>query len=287
MIGGTGAMGGAVVRRLVRDDVVVKVLTRSPGQRENAVKGDLNDPESLRDALIGVDHVFANTDFFNTASVLGEHRQGIALLEAARDAGVKRFIWSSLDGAAALTGGRIPVPHYDAKAAVAAHINTMRSEEFMRQEEDGWFSEHVRILTTAPYFENLYALAPQDGHVFALPLGEGKWPLIALDDIAWFAGHLFANWEIGDLAVVGESLSGAEIAAVFERVTGTPSLYQPVPLDVFQDAIPGVGHDLAAMFRFFQERELDRDVSALREIHPSLMTFEAWLRSTGWDGSPR
>ncbi|GAA2539692.1 NmrA family NAD(P)-binding protein [Winogradskya consettensis] len=280
MIGGTGAMGGAVVRRLVRDEAVVKVLTRSPGQRENAVKGDLNDPESLREALSGVDHVFANTDFFNTGSVLGEFRQGIAVLEAARDAGVKRFIWSSLDGAAALTGGKIPVPHYDAKAAVAAHINTMRSEEFMRQEEDGWFSEHVRILTTAPYFENLYTLAPQDGHIFALPLGEGKWPLIALDDIAWFADHLFANWEIGDLAVVGESLSGAEIAAAFERVTGTPSRYQPVTVEAFP-------RDLAAMFRFFQERELDRDVSALREIHPSLMTFEAWLRATGWDGSPR
>jgi len=56
----------------------------------------------------------------------------------------------------------------------------------MRQEADGWYSKHVAVLVTAPYFENLYALAPRrtrlpdgrEGLVFELPLGEaGRWPL--------------------------------------------------------------------------------------------------------------
>jgi hypothetical protein len=232
--------------------------------------------------------------------VLGEYGQGVALLQAARAAGVDRFIWSSLDSAAMLTGGANPVPHYDAKAAVAAHINLMRSHEMMSQEADGWYTEHVSILTTAPYFENLpHSLPPQAGVLadgreglnFALALGDGHWPLIGLDDIAWFAGFMFEHWQdfgTRDLAVVGDNPTGAEIAATFERVTGTASAYVPVPLDALRDAIPGVGHDFAAMFRFFQERDLftqDRDIIALRALHPALMTFEDWLRSTGWDGT--
>lgn len=75
-------------------------------------------------------------------------------LAAAERTGVERFIWSSLDSAVSLTGR--PVPHFDSKAAVAAaHIDLMRSEEILRKETDGWYTDHVSVLTTAPYFENL------------------------------------------------------------------------------------------------------------------------------------
>lgn len=307
-------MGSSVVRRLLATrDADVAVLTRDPGSakavalaefgagRVRLVPGDLDDPHSLTRALDGIGRVFANTDFFATAEVHGEYRQGVGLLEAARAAGVDRFIWSSLDDAAALTGGTNPVPHYDAKAAVAAYIQLMRSDETMRRAADGWYTSHVSILTTAPYFENLPRGLPprpgplpdgRDGLIFELALGDGRWPLIALDDIAWFAGHMFDDWQgwgARDLAVVAEGLTGAEIAATFEKVTGRPAAYRPVPPDVLTDAIPGVGHDFAAMFRFFQERDLfarDRDVAGLRALHPALLSFEAWLRSTGWDGSP-
>lgn len=71
------------------------------------------------------DRVFCNTDFAITASATGEYRQGLAILEAAKEAGVEKFIWSSLDSAVTLTEGRIAVPHYDSKAAVAAYINLL------------------------------------------------------------------------------------------------------------------------------------------------------------------
>ncbi|MFD2421085.1 NmrA/HSCARG family protein [Amycolatopsis pigmentata] len=315
VIGGTGAMGRRIVHRILdAPDNTVAVLTRDPrsararalldhgGDRIRMLEGNLDDPESVAAAVSDVEQVFCNTDFFTTASVLGEYRQGITVLEAARAAGVERFIWSSLDNAVVLTAGRNPVPHYDAKAAVAAHIGLLRSEEMMRQQEDGWYSEHVSILTTSPYFENLPArLVPQpetlpdgrSGLVFTLPLGTGKYPLIALDDIAWFADFLFRHWQSWggrDLAVTADSLTGDEIAATFERVTGTPCGYRPMPLEVLRSARPEVGHDYAAMFRFFQERDVlgqDRDIALLNRIHPGLMTFEKWLRATGWDGTAR
>lgn len=305
VFGGTGAMGRHVVRRLLAaTGATVTVPTRHPGSaratelaatapdRVRLVPSDSAEPEVL---MRGVDRVFANTDFFATGSAVGEYRQGLHLLAAAERAGVERFIWSSLDSAVSLTGR--PVPHFDSKAAVAAHIELMRSEEMLRKDTDGWYTDHVSVLTTAPYFENLRdRLTPRpdgrNGLTFRLPLGAARYPLIALADIAWFACHMFDNWQswgARDLAVIGDSLTGDEIAATFARVTGTPSVYATMSHDELRAAIPDFGHDYAAMFQFFADRDLyarDRDIDLLRRLHPDLMTFEDWLHRTGWTGSP-
>jgi hypothetical protein len=81
------------------------------------------------------------------------------------------------------------------------------------------------------------------------------------------------------------SLTGEQIAATFERVTGTPAGYSPVPLDVVRSSMPDIGHDFAAMFEFFQLRDvvgLDRDLPAPRGMHPGPLDFEAWLRTSLW-----
>jgi uncharacterized protein YbjT (DUF2867 family) len=315
VIGGTGAMGSRVVLRLLSasaHDLVV--LTRNPdsprarrlvevgGGRVRAVRGDVNDLADVKRALESVDQVFCNTDFKSTAAVSGEYQHGLAILDTAREAGIDRFVWSSLDFAASLTSGRILVPHYDSKGAVAAHIAMRRSDEMMRQEAGGWYTEHVTVFTTAPYFENFeLRWAPRrgelpdgrDGVLFATPLGNGRCPLIGLDDIAWFAAYVLANWQswgARDLAVAGDSLTGDQIAGAFERVTGTPAAYASVPLDTVRSSIPDFGHDIAAMFEFFQARDIvavDRDLNALRVIHPGLLSFEGWLRASGWDGAGR
>lgn len=131
---------------------------------------------------------------------------------------------------------------------------------------------------------------------FAIPVGDGRDPLIGLDDIAWFAVHALTSWQsipsspssrARDLAVIGDSLTGEQIAQAFERVTGTPAEYLPVPLEAVRSSMPDFGRDFAAMFEFFQTREvleLDRDLPSLREIHPGLLDFEDWLRATGWNG---
>ncbi|GAA1022075.1 MULTISPECIES: NmrA/HSCARG family protein [Amycolatopsis] len=305
VIGGTGAMGSRVVERLLADtEHEITVLTRDPDSsraaalshdRVRLVRGDAGDPRSIESALHDVSQVFCNTDFFSTKSPLAEFAQGTNILEAARQHGVDRFVWSSLDSAATLTNGRVFVPHYEAKAAVAAHIQLHRSEEMMRQEPDGWYTEHVSILVTSPYFENLQSrLSPSaEDAVFTLPLGTGRYPMIALADIAWFAVHMLEHWQswgARDLSVSADSLTGNEIAETFARVTGTPARYEDLPLDELRTSIPDVGHDYAGMFGFFQQHDVaahDRDLALLRRLHPGLMTFEDWLHHTGWDGSRR
>ena len=314
VIGGTGAMGGPVARALLAtSDATIRVLTRDPGSRRAQalaregegrvalVCGDLDDEDGLARAMAGARSVFCNTDFWSTASPLREFEQGQRALHAAHAAGIDHFVWSSLDGAAGLTDGRVLVPHFDSKAAVEAWIDLMRSDEFMRREADGWFSRHVSVLATAPYFQNFqFRVRPKpgqladgrDGLIFSLALGDGRYPLVALEDIAWFACRMLHHpeeWAGRTLRILGDALTGRQIAETFEAVTGIPAEYRDVPLDAIRNGLPETGHDIAGMYRFFQEYDVAtraRDLAALRALHPALMSFADWLRASGWKGEP-
>jgi uncharacterized protein YbjT (DUF2867 family) len=310
VIGATGAMGRPVVRHLLESTARrfrVRALTRDPDspsarqllaldpERVELVRGDTSDPASLAEAMRGADGVFCNTDFWSSLSVETEYTQGLHALTAAERAGVGLFVYASLDPCAALSGGRLPVPHYDAKAAVAAHISRRRSDEFMRKVEDGFYSKHVFVLVTGPYYENLqFFFLPErgrlsdgrEGYIFRMATGDRPFPMVALDDIAHFACAALVSpekWGGRDLAVMSESLTIAEVARTFERVTGQPAEHQPLPLDVLRGSSP-VGHDLANMHQFVQEFGFQRDYEALRRLHPALLDFAAWLKRTGWRG---
>lgn len=304
VVGGTGAMGSHVIQHLLTTtDASITVPTRDP-ESAHATELAATAPDRVElvrsdtaaiDALVErADRVFANTDFFATGSAVGEYRQGLDLLAAAETAGVERFIWSSLDSAVSLTGH--PVPHFDSKARRrrphrpdAVRGNAPRGDRRLVHEPCVG-ADHGAVLR-----EPAVPPHPQPdgrgGLTFRLPLGAAHYPLIALDDIAWFTGHMFDNWQswgARDLAVIGDSLTGDEIAATFARVTGIPSTYTPMAHDDLRAAVPDFGHDYVAMFQFFADRDLytrDRDITLLRRLHPDLMTFEDWLRRTGWTGA--
>jgi uncharacterized protein YbjT (DUF2867 family) len=60
------------------------------------VRGDLDDPASLAEAFKGVYVVFGVTNFWEHGAD-AEIRQGKALVDAAKAAAVKHFVWSTLD----------------------------------------------------------------------------------------------------------------------------------------------------------------------------------------------
>lgn len=315
VIGATGAMGRPIVRTLLADrqnNWHIRVFTRNPesshaqellamGTDDNRIElfqGNINDLASLEAAMKGIYGVFCNTNFWGQSSVKAEREQGLQALEIARQAGVKHFVYSSLDSCITLSNGRIPVPHFDSKAAVEHEINWRRSEEFMLQESDGWYSKHVTVLVTLPYMENFKQFAApepgklvdgREGVIFKLPMSDAPWPMVALDDIAFFTAHVFAHpekWSGQTLAIEGESLTFAEIAAIFEKVTGIPAEYRPMTLEEYAaQGLPNA-HDVINMLRFFIEYRLPRNLQSLKRIHPELINFEQWLRKTEWKGEP-
>lgn len=116
--GATGFIGSAVARALLDAGRSVRVLVRPASDPRNlqglsveSVEGDLGDPASLRAALTGcrqLYHVAAHyalwardPSVFYTVNVDGTRR----LLEAARDVGVERIVYTSTIGAIGLPEG--------------------------------------------------------------------------------------------------------------------------------------------------------------------------------------
>jgi NADH dehydrogenase len=121
--GGTGFVGGHVVRALRDADRPVRVLVRDPrkaGKLEavgcELVEGDMTDPESLRHAVEGVGcmvHLVAirqgKPELFER--IMSQDTRD--LVDAAREAGVGRFVHMSALGTTEQT--KDLVPYYHAK----------------------------------------------------------------------------------------------------------------------------------------------------------------------------
>src|SRR5260370_36787624 len=121
VIGATGQQGGGVVRALqAGGQFKVRALTRNPGEHrelaEEVVEGDLNRPETLRAAFEEAHGVFLVTNFREKGT--DELKQATAAVRAAKDAGVKHFIWSTLPNVEAISGGKLDLPHFTGKAKI-------------------------------------------------------------------------------------------------------------------------------------------------------------------------
>src|ERR1700687_2359868 len=165
VIGATGKQGGAVVRALrAQGQFKVRALTRDPGKHrglaDEVVEADLNRPETLKAAFKGAYGAFLVTNFWEKGA--DELKQATAAVRAAKDAGVKHLVWSTLPDVEAISGGKLHVPHFTGKAKVDRVV------------KEAGFANHTFVI--APfYYQNLIGvLAPQkqtDGSVtWALPL---------------------------------------------------------------------------------------------------------------------
>ena len=121
--GGTGFVGGHVVRGLREADRPVRLLVRDPRKAEvleaagcELVGGDMTEPESLRRAVDGVDcvvHLVAIRQGKKQQFERVMSRGTSDLVEAAREAGVGRFVHMSALGTTEQT--KDLVPYYHAK----------------------------------------------------------------------------------------------------------------------------------------------------------------------------
>ena len=113
--GATGQQGGAVARHFLRQPgFSVRALTRDsakPVARALAqagaeiFQGNLDDPASVKRALKGAWGAFSVQNFLETGYDK-EIRQGKALADAAKTAGVQHFVYTSVVSADQKTGSR-------------------------------------------------------------------------------------------------------------------------------------------------------------------------------------
>ena len=298
VVGATGAQGGGLARAILNDpdsDFAVRAITRDSGSDKakalaamgaEVVTADVDDPDSLRAAFEGAHGAFCVTFFWEHFSPEKETTHVANMAEAARQAGLRHVIWSTLEDTRQwipLDDDRMPtlmerfkVPHFDAKGAA-----------------DGIFADkHVPVtcLRTSFYWDNFvtFGMGPKpnpDGSLaITLPMGDAKLPGIAVEDIGKCAYGIFKRGDefMGKtVGIAGEHLTAAEMAASLSVALGVEVGANPVTPEMYRGFGFEGAEDLGNMFQFKRDFEGDfcaaRDIEFSRSLNPALQSFDQWL----------
>ncbi|QER90410.1 NmrA family NAD(P)-binding protein [Streptomyces tendae] len=277
VFGATGQQGGAVVDALLDHKAPVRALIRNPqsdraqalaarGVELAAIRAD--DPASLTAALATVEGFYFMTPEANSLEeVEAEIRVGTALVDAAVEAGVPHVVFNSVFGADRESG----VPHHDSKHSIEEHLR-----------KSGLRATMVRATAFMENFTSVMAPSLEHGEiVLRLPLPEDvALKMISVRDIGRVAAALLldtAEAPGGAVELVGDELTGPQIAAAFGARAGLPARYEALPLSVLPNDLD------KAMFREFAKApEYPSDLAVVRSIEPATLDLVEWIRATGW-----
>ena len=251
VIGATGQQGGGVVRaQQGSGEFKVRALSRHAGKfhglADEVVEADLNGSETLEAAFGGVYGVFLVTNFREAGT--DEFKQAAAVVRAAKDAGVKHFVWSTLPNVEAISGGKFDVPHFTGKAKIDQVVN------------EAGFPHHTFVIAPGYYQNFVGFLAPQkqpDGSAgWALPLDPDV-RCLHMGDIRELgnivAGAFAHPDEAGNgeyLPLVGDFLSFNEIVETLNR-QGHNLSYKQASKENFAGSFPGAT-EIAEMFSYWE-----------------------------------
>jgi uncharacterized protein YbjT (DUF2867 family) len=199
--------------------------------------------------------------------VEAEIRVGTALVDAAVEADVPHVVphvlFHSVLGADRERG----VPHHDSKHTV---------EEYLRKS-----GLRAGVVRPAPFMEEMAPRLEHGEIVVRLPMPEdAPLKMISVRDVGRVAAALLldlAQAPGGAVELVGDELTGPEIAAAFGARAGLPARYEALPLSVLPTDLDRV------MFReFAKAAEHPSDPAVVRSIEPATLDLAAWIRATGW-----
>ncbi len=297
VLGSTGSQGGGLCRAILADPAggfACRAITRDTSKDKakalaaagaEVVKADLDDVESLKKAFAGAHGVYAVTNFWEHFSGEKEKAQAKNIADAAKAAGVKHVVWSTLEDTRKLMAAddkRMPmlqekyrVPHFDAKAEADASFSGLPTT----------------FLVTSFYWDNLYmfGLAPKKGEDGSLswtfPMGTAKMAGIAAEDIGKVAYGIFKGGSqyIGKtVGIFGEALTIEAMGKSLSKVLGVgPIAYNAVDADVYRGfGFPGADEmgNMFQVYRDFEKQVLGaRSADTARALNPALQTFEQFV----------
>ena len=271
--GATGQQGGAVATALLTKGQKVRVMSRTPEKASalakagaEVVKGNLTNASDLQAALRGVHGVFAMSTPFE-AGMDQEVRQGIMMADAAKQAGIAHYVYTSVGSAHRNTG----IPHFETKWKVEQHIRQIGMPATILRPV--WFMENFTTFSK-----------PSAEGILMMPMrADKKLAMVALRDIGEFGAAAFMrpNDFLGQaIDLAGDELTMPEVAAHLSKVPGRSIQFRGLPLEQAEAAM---GHDLATMFRWFNEVGYQINVAALKQTFGIPLTmFAEWIKTVDW-----
>jgi len=273
--GATGQQGGAVTKNLLEKGFAVRGMTRNPEIEKalalisngvEVVKADMNDPDSLTAALDGVYGVFSVQNFWES-SYEGEVAQGKALADAAKAAGVKHFVYSSVASANKNTN----LSHFDSKFEIEEHIRSIELPYTI-----------VRPVFFMENFNTMKEYINNNNFMNSL-LQEVPLQMIAVNDIGRIVAQVFETPDmyIGkDIDIAGDSLTFPKVAELFSKEIGKDISFTTISLEDFQSAM---GEEYAEMFDWFNKVGYEVNIDELESANDiKLVKLDEWITTSGW-----
>jgi dihydroflavonol-4-reductase len=250
--GGTGFVGAHVVRALLARGREVRCLVRAGSPRDNLaglpveiVPGDLNDPASLSRACAGADivyHVAADYRLYarDPREIYRANVDGTkALLRAAGDAGVTRFIHTSSVGALGLTNDGSPATETTPVTLDGVVGHYKKSKFLAEREADAAVAAGLPVVIVNPSTPiGEYDIKPTPTGQVIVDFLARRMPayvrtglnLIDAKDVA--EGHLLAaeRGRVGEKYILGHrNMTLKQMLDALEAITGLPAPRVRVP----------------------------------------------------------
>ena len=269
IVGSTGLVGTKICALLAEQKQAVRALVRrdSNPEKVNHLRslgaeiaiGDLKDPASLAEACVGVDTVISTATCISSVRdgdsiETVDHQGQLNLVEAARQAGVNRFVFISF----AHNPDNV-FPLSDAKQAV---------EKALAESGMNWSS------LQASYFMEMW-LSPALGFNYpqqqARVYGEGTNPIswISYKDVAQIAVAALSNGFADNRSYpIGgpKPLSPNEVIAIFEKTAGADFTIENVPTHALQQQKEAATNPFEITFAGLMLQYADGDGIDMTEI---------------------
>ncbi len=273
VIGCTGTVGKHVANELAGRSMNVRCMTRSLDKLHYLQAGiegcaaDLDKPETLAQALEGIDDLFLAVQVSPN-----ETRRALAVVEAAKNAGVKKIVYLSVH----MPEGSTVIPHFANKVPVE---NAIQASGIA-----------YTILRPNNFFQNdltLRDIIVQYG-LFPTPIGPVGLNRVDARDIAECAANALTKpgFEGQTYSIHGpDTLTGKGVAAVYSRVLEKEVHYGGNDLDVWAQRSRNVMpvwkiSDYRVMYRYYQDHgmiastaELEREQTLLGHKPRSFENF--------------
>jgi uncharacterized protein YbjT (DUF2867 family) len=285
-------------------------LLQSGGYRVRGITRRVDSPEALRLAGQGVELVklpldlgykkeyveaFRGSDgiFLMTPSIAPplthEFELGKELADAAVEAGVQHIVFSSLENVDKITEGKKFAPHFTDKGKIEEYIRMLPvTSSFIYMAF--FYTNLLEFYTPKMKGDTLVfpMYLPKDFRApFVDPLtATGPAVLEVLSNPAKYAGK--------SLPVIGDIISPQEMIDAFVRVTGKKAVYSSAfTRENFLCHFPEFSsnellvREILGMAEYAVEYDYfgnDRDLQWSRQINPNSLSWEQFLRTTGWQG---
>lgn len=250
VVGATGSQGKGVINSILKDGTFkARAITRNPekysGSADEVVKGDLTDLASLTEAFKNAHGVFVVTNFWEGAD---EIAQGKIAIQAAKDAGVNHFIWSTLPNVEKISSGKFDVPHFTGKAKVDELVKNAGFKNYSFVQPPFYYQNFSGMLG---------AQKQQDGSTgWTLPIDPSK-KVIHMSDINDLGKVVIGSFlnpeKVGKgsyLSLATELNSFNDILATYKN-NGKEYSFTQVPIEIFATFFEGA-NEIAQMFGYFE-----------------------------------